>query len=90
MLSNRGGGIRYGTHKIATRLGLLDQGRLLEDKLLGVRYNNPSSLIFVHVGKCGGTSLRHAVKQSPVIAREFSRLRIVHLRKPPFYCNAHI
>ena len=40
-------------------------------------------LIYVHIGKCGGTSLWRALKNSPVINERFERFEKVHTSKPP-------
>ena len=46
-------------------------------------------LIFVHVGKCGGLSLRSALEESPVVRRKFRKVKRVHTWKPSFRPAAH-
>lgn len=39
-------------------------------------------LIFVHIGKCGGASLRKAIDDSLIIQKRFRTVERVHIRKP--------
>lgn len=41
------------------------------------------TLVYIHVGKCGGASLRRAIKSSDKIRSSFSSVKKVHIRKPP-------
>lgn len=45
-------------------------------------------LVYIHVGKCGGSSVSSALRQSALVAKKFSTLTKVHIRKPPIYRNA--
>lgn len=56
--------------------------RISRDLLYKHLLNSPRSLICVHIGKCGGSSLRTAVAQSPIVAERFSFVRWDHTRKP--------
>lgn len=40
-------------------------------------------LLFVHVGKCGGSTVRQALRESPILERDFRRLRRYHFEAPP-------
>jgi hypothetical protein len=55
--------------------------RRLFDRLPGHRAH--SRLIYVHIGKCGGESLWNSIQISPIISQRFSRLKKVHVEKPP-------
>jgi hypothetical protein len=46
------------------------------------------TLYFVHIGKCGGSSLRTAVRRSWQVQKRFRRLRVIHFSKPPYSANA--
>lgn len=41
------------------------------------------TLIYVHIGKCGGETLWDAIRQSPKIKSVFRSIRKVHINKPP-------
>lgn len=41
------------------------------------------SLIYVHIGKCGGESLWNAIQRSPIISVEFKHVKRIHISKPP-------
>lgn len=41
-------------------------------------------LIYIHIGKCGGTSLFKTIQDSPVVARSFSRIDWVHIVTPAY------
>ena len=61
--------------------------RQLNRKLNPVR-DDESSLIFVHIGKCGGKSLHDAIERSPVIRDRFLRVERIHIAKPPAFQKA--
>lgn len=42
----------------------------------------------VHVGKCGGSTLREALRQSELIKRRYKRVRRYHLSEPKFIRSA--
>lgn len=46
-------------------------------------------LTFIHVGKCGGTTLHKAVTKSPVISSQFRSVNYVHLREEPYKSHAY-
>lgn len=48
---------------------------------------DPSELVLVHIGKCGGSTLRRAVQRSSVVEERFSDVRFVHVRKPRYQQN---
>lgn len=41
-------------------------------------------LHFVHIGKCGGSTLGQAIRNSPVVKRQFRGVEHVHIRKPVY------
>lgn len=41
------------------------------------------TLYFVHIGKCGGTSLRTSISTSSRVRRSFRRIRVIHFARPP-------
>jgi len=53
------------------------------------RYNNNKTLVYIHIGKCGGATLKNAINKSDVIANQYSKILTVHLVKPPIYNNSH-
>jgi len=49
---------------------------------------NPKPLIFVHIGKCGGTTLNNILNNSSKIKSMFSLVYRIHLKKPPIIKHA--
>lgn len=45
--------------------------------------DSENELIYIHIGKCGGSSLWEAINQSTVVKSTFSRVHKVHMGKPP-------
>lgn len=39
-------------------------------------------LRYIHIGKCGGSTLQKAMENSPVLAERFSAIRHIHTRRP--------
>jgi hypothetical protein len=64
----------------------LERERVLHDE----KYTDGSrdELTFVHIGKCGGYSVAHALAISPQIQSRFTRISRVHLRPPHYQSNA--
>lgn len=50
--------------------------------------DDSKTLIFVHIGKCGGKSTYEAIKKSQLVKNKFSLVLKTHLRKPPILKNA--
>lgn len=50
--------------------------------------DTPDTLIYVHIGKCGGASLFDAIRRSQVIQAEFRFVQKVHIKKPPVFKQA--
>ena len=48
-----------------------------------------NTIIYVHIGKCGGESLWKAIQQSERIQKRFSNIRRIHVAKPPILKNAN-
>lgn len=46
------------------------------------------TLIYIHVGKCGGGAVGKAIKESPVIREKFRAVKKVHVKKPFYQKNA--
>ena len=46
-------------------------------------YDKPGTLVYIHIGKCGGESLWTALQGSRHVAENFDLLRKVHVRQPP-------
>ncbi len=46
------------------------------------------TLIYIHIGKCGGASLNAAISQSKRLADEFHYITHVHVEKPKFRAGA--
>ena len=47
-----------------------------------------SELIYIHIGKCGGSSLWQAINESKLIKKKFSRVHKIHMGKPPVLNHA--
>ena len=52
-------------------------------KLTPYLSDTEKELIYVHIGKCGGGTLRKALKKSPIIRKKFNKFTDIHIRKPP-------
>lgn len=48
------------------------------------RKKTNQSLYFVHIGKCGGSSLRQAVKNSRVVKNWFTKVKRFHFEQPTY------
>lgn len=46
------------------------------------------TLIYVHIGKCGGASLFGAIRRSQIIKSKFKSVHKVHIKKPPVFKQA--
>lgn len=46
------------------------------------------TLIYVHIGKCGGASLFDAIRRSSIIQSKFKSVHKVHIKKPPVFKQA--
>lgn len=46
------------------------------------------TLVYVHIGKCGGKSLWTAIRESKIVEDRFSSVERVHIRKPPIRQHA--
>ena len=44
--------------------------------------------IFIHIGKCGGSTVCDGVKRSDLIKEKFKTVEIVHMRKALFNENS--
>ena len=52
-------------------------------------YNdNEDNLIYIHIGKCGGSSLGQAINESEIIKKRFKKITTIHLSKPPILKKA--
>jgi len=45
--------------------------------------DSETTLVYIHIGKCGGTSLGRSIRRSPVVSDRFRTIVKVHTRKPP-------
>jgi hypothetical protein len=62
---------------------------LMQNYRNATRYRNKSDeLIFIHIGKCGGSSLWDAIKRSPHLSNRFVSISKVHIAKPPILKNS--
>lgn len=48
-----------------------------------------STLIYIHIGKCGGASLWRAVKDSELVKSQFKQVERIHISKPPVLRRAN-
>ncbi len=46
------------------------------------------TLVYIHIGKCGGASLNAAISDSQLLADEFRFIKRVHIEKPEFLPGA--
>jgi len=51
--------------------------------------DNSKTLIYIHIGKCGGVTLVNALKKSSFIQNKFSSVHRVHFRRPPIKKMSH-
>jgi len=45
------------------------------------------SLNFIHIGKCGGSSLRSILSTSPIILQKYDSIRVTHVSRPVYAIN---
>ena len=50
--------------------------------------DNEGTLIYVHIGKCGGSSLWQVIPDSPLLKKRFNNVTKVHISKPPIFNKA--
>ena len=50
--------------------------------------DSADELVYIHIGKCGGSSLRKAITDSTIVKERFERVHYVHINKPPVLKNA--
>lgn len=48
----------------------------------------PTQLIYIHIGKCGGSSLWDAIQTSELLKGQFSRIAKIHVEKPPLFSSS--
>ncbi len=53
-----------------------------------IRSDHHEHLIYLHVGKCGGSTLLSAIRRSETIRLRFSAVSYAHFKKPTVYRNA--
>lgn len=49
---------------------------------------NKRNLNYIHIGKCGGTTVKDALKNSSFVASRFDSIRVIHCKKPPIEPNS--
>ena len=49
--------------------------------------DNSKTLIYIHIGKCGGSSLGNAINLSSIVQNKFSSVHKIHINKPPILKN---
>lgn len=50
--------------------------------------DDTKTLVYIHIGKCGGASLWDVINESKLVQEEFSQVHKVHTVKPPILENA--
>lgn len=50
--------------------------------------DSEQTLIYIHIGKCGGSSLWDAIQRSPVVNDQFKTTHKIHIKKPPILQKA--
>lgn len=50
--------------------------------------NTKDSLVYIHIGKCGGVTLSKAIDGSEIVNRRFTKITKVHVEKPPILSKA--
>lgn len=60
-----------------------------QDSLFDEKYTDGAKgeLVYIHIGKCGGSTLWRAINSSPVVKDKFTSVRKVHIRKPYYQKN---
>lgn len=51
--------------------------------------NSSDELIYIHIGKCGGSSLLDSINRSEILNNKFSTITHVHIKKPPILTNSN-
>lgn len=46
------------------------------------------SLVYIHIGKCGGVTLSQAIDSSEILNKKFKKITKVHVFKPPILRKA--
>ena len=50
--------------------------------------DSPDTLVYVHIGKCGGESVWNAIQSSTLLKEKFNRVKRVHVERPPVLRSA--
>ena len=50
--------------------------------------DHSNTLIYIHIGKCGGASLHSSIINSPRVKEAFASIHKIHIKKPPILKNA--
>tara|TARA_B100001173_G_C15977185_1_gene542755 strand:+ start:25 stop:798 length:774 start_codon:yes stop_codon:yes gene_type:complete len=50
--------------------------------------DNSKTLVFIHIGKCAGTTTHKVLRNSTIVKYKFSSVYRIHLSKPPILKNA--
>ena len=45
--------------------------------------DSTDELVYIHIGKCGGSSLWKAINESPILRENFTKIHKAHKGKPP-------
>ena len=51
--------------------------------------NLNKTLEFIHIGKCGGTTIGENIRNSPILASSYKNIKITHIITPSFNKNTH-
>jgi hypothetical protein len=51
-------------------------------------HDSPNSLVYIHIGKCGGVTLSNAIDSSETLNKQFKKITKVHVFKPPILRKA--
>ena len=62
--------------------------RFASNKIENLKIKDSSkTLIYIHIGKCGGVTLVNALKKSSFVQNKFSSVHRIHFRRPPILKN---
>ena len=83
---------RYARYTIESILYTVDayySTKKIRERLRERFIDSEKTLVFIHIGKCGGTTLMSTIADSPVFKRSYDRILRAHLKQPPVYERAH-
>lgn len=65
--------------------GFFTHSHCIEDRLI----DDEKTLIYIHIGKCGGASLGKAINESATLGDKYNKIVKIHINKPKVCNRAH-